>query len=297
MPINTANYVRNRCPTKSLNGLTPYEVWYGHPPDVSYFQQFGCKMFCLNNNLGKGKLDSRSKEGIFLGYSDQTKGFRMWLKNEQQVIICRDVKLLESSKPYKEELESFTTDKFYDFPGNESEKLDVTLLPSTDKEGNIPENDADDERQVENQAERKNVMDEINKRKIVEDEGNEDKNGDEHYKLARGRGRPKLVRSGGRGRPKNVYTQTQHAREVDLVEEAFVGDVSMKKALSGSETKQLYDAISEKYASIIKNNTWTLVDRLVHQEVLGSRIVLRNKYNADGSFEKRKTCRVAQGFK
>lgn len=75
--VNTANYIRNRCPTKSLNGSTPYGIWYGHPPNVSHLQNFGCKVFCLNNDPNKGKLDPRSKEGIFLGYSETTKGFRV----------------------------------------------------------------------------------------------------------------------------------------------------------------------------------------------------------------------------
>lgn len=62
---NTANYIRNRCPTKSLNGITPDEIWDGKASDVSHFQNFECKAFHLNNRPGNGKLDPRSKEGTF----------------------------------------------------------------------------------------------------------------------------------------------------------------------------------------------------------------------------------------
>lgn len=34
--INTANYVRNRCPTKTLNGKTRYEIWNNTAPNLSY---------------------------------------------------------------------------------------------------------------------------------------------------------------------------------------------------------------------------------------------------------------------
>ncbi|KAK2578749.1 hypothetical protein KPH14_012275 [Odynerus spinipes] len=48
--------------------------------------------------------------------------------------------------------------------------------------------------------------------------------------------------------------------------------------------------------SITKNDTWTVVPRPKDRDVIGSRIVLRNKYRPDGSIEKRKVRLVAQGF-
>lgn len=41
--VNTANYIRNRCPTRSLGGKTPYEYWNGEIPDVSHRREFGAK--------------------------------------------------------------------------------------------------------------------------------------------------------------------------------------------------------------------------------------------------------------
>ncbi|KMQ91542.1 retrovirus-related pol polyprotein from transposon tnt 1-94 [Lasius niger] len=32
--VNTANLIRNRCPTSRLKGRTPYEAWYGKSPNV-----------------------------------------------------------------------------------------------------------------------------------------------------------------------------------------------------------------------------------------------------------------------
>lgn len=37
--VNAANHIRNRCPTESLNGRTPYEAWTGNIPDVSHLRQ------------------------------------------------------------------------------------------------------------------------------------------------------------------------------------------------------------------------------------------------------------------
>lgn len=93
--VNTANYIRNRCPTKSLDGSTPYEAWTGNKLDIRYLREFDCKILCLDNDPAKGKLAPRSKEGIFLGYSQQSKGYRVWISEERKVVISRDVKFLE----------------------------------------------------------------------------------------------------------------------------------------------------------------------------------------------------------
>lgn len=45
--INTANYLRNRCPISSLNGKTPYEAWYDKLPEVNHLKEFGSKAHCL----------------------------------------------------------------------------------------------------------------------------------------------------------------------------------------------------------------------------------------------------------
>jgi hypothetical protein len=40
--VTTAVYVFNRAPTKSLEGVTPYEAWHGKKPNVGHLRVFGC---------------------------------------------------------------------------------------------------------------------------------------------------------------------------------------------------------------------------------------------------------------
>lgn len=56
--INTANYIRNRCPTNSLNGKTPHEKWTGNAPHVGHFWEFGCQVYSLNREPNKGNFQS-----------------------------------------------------------------------------------------------------------------------------------------------------------------------------------------------------------------------------------------------
>jgi transposase InsO family protein len=39
--VTTTVHVLNRAPTRALNGMTPYEAWYGERPPVHYFRTFG----------------------------------------------------------------------------------------------------------------------------------------------------------------------------------------------------------------------------------------------------------------
>jgi hypothetical protein len=57
--------------------------------------------------------------------------------------------------------------------------------------------------------------------------------------------------------------------------------------MNSPEVDEWYDAMAVEIRSIIKNNTWKLVKRPDDREVIGSRIVLRNKYNANGTLKKK----------
>lgn len=106
-----------------------------------------------------------------------------------------------------------------------------------------------------------------------------------------GRGRPRIVRTGQRGRPSKVY-----ANEAGLAEFAYIADVHIKNALMGEDSSAWKEAMASEVRSLINENTWTLVDREEDHRVIDSRFVLRNKYGSDGEIEKRKARLVARGF-
>ena len=66
--INTAVHTLNRVQLKKDSFKTPYELWYGYKPNVSYLKVFGSKCYILKESR-KGKFDAKCDEGIFLGYS------------------------------------------------------------------------------------------------------------------------------------------------------------------------------------------------------------------------------------
>ena len=66
--VNMANYVLNRCLICPILKKTPYELFKGKKPSISYFHAFGSKCFIHNNGKDRlGKFDARSDEGTLVG--------------------------------------------------------------------------------------------------------------------------------------------------------------------------------------------------------------------------------------
>ena len=85
--INTACYIINRVSIRKILNKTPYELWKNKKPNISYFHIFGCFCYILNDKENLGKFDPKSDKGIFLGYSTNSKGYRIFnLKNKTMEI-------------------------------------------------------------------------------------------------------------------------------------------------------------------------------------------------------------------
>ena len=68
----------NRALIRAILKKTPYELYKERKPNISHLHVFGCKCFVLNNGKDNlGKFDVNSDEGIFLGYSSNSKAFRI----------------------------------------------------------------------------------------------------------------------------------------------------------------------------------------------------------------------------
>ncbi|XP_016461781.2 putative mitochondrial protein AtMg00710 [Nicotiana tabacum] len=79
--VSTTCHIINRCLIRPILKKTPYELWNGKKPNISYFHPFGCKCFIHNNRKENlGKFDPKSDEGIFLGYSPSSRAYRVFYK-------------------------------------------------------------------------------------------------------------------------------------------------------------------------------------------------------------------------
>jgi hypothetical protein len=88
--VVTAVYLQNRLPTKSLTGRTPYEAWHGRKPAVNHLRVFGCRAF-VKQLSHVDKLADQSRAGVFIGYAEGAKAYRILDLVAQQVCTARDV--------------------------------------------------------------------------------------------------------------------------------------------------------------------------------------------------------------
>jgi hypothetical protein len=86
------------CPSCALQNKTPYEMWYVHILSVRHLRVFGSTYYALIPKEKRSIIDARSQKCIFLGYSNTTKGYRLYDDTNKKSIISRDVLFLESSK-------------------------------------------------------------------------------------------------------------------------------------------------------------------------------------------------------
>ena len=95
--VNTACHTVNRVYFRLGTKKTPYELWKGRKPNVKYFRIFGSTCFILKDRENVGKFDSKSDEGIFLGYSFTSKAYRVYNKRTMKVMETVNVVIDESS--------------------------------------------------------------------------------------------------------------------------------------------------------------------------------------------------------
>jgi len=116
--------------------------------------------------------------GILVGYSQESKAYRIWIPEERRIDITRDVKFLEHENQKQlatnEEFMEFDTDSTNIAPEqNENE----VIIPLNDNDTNIGPEEEEHPRELEAE--------------------------NQHH--TRGPGRPKIIRSGLRDRPRKEY--------------------------------------------------------------------------------------------
>nr|GEV67883.1 retrovirus-related Pol polyprotein from transposon TNT 1-94 [Tanacetum cinerariifolium] len=75
--VNTACYVHNRILVVKPYFKTPYELFRGRKPALSLMRPFRCHVTILNTLDHLGKFDRKSDEVFFVGYSINSKAFRV----------------------------------------------------------------------------------------------------------------------------------------------------------------------------------------------------------------------------
>jgi hypothetical protein len=132
----TAIYVQNRSPYRILKDMTPEEAFSGKKPNVENLRIFGCLIYSHIPKDKRNKLEPSGKKGIFVGYSDSSKAYRIHIPEQHKIEVSRDVTFHEKMA-FKKSIEETIEEKENEEPieestenqNDEKEQLDHPMQP------------------------------------------------------------------------------------------------------------------------------------------------------------------------
>jgi hypothetical protein len=92
----TASHVHGKTTSAQLQGVTPWQLWHGCTPDLSYLREPGCWAFVLILNKNNPKIYKRSIECILLGYNTDSKTYWCYDPKTKQIYTSYHINFLES---------------------------------------------------------------------------------------------------------------------------------------------------------------------------------------------------------
>ncbi|GKE85591.1 retrovirus-related pol polyprotein from transposon TNT 1-94, partial [Tanacetum coccineum] len=97
--LESAARILNMVPTKKVD-RTPYKIWHGKDPKLSYLRVWGCEALVKRDT--PNKLDSRSIKCNFIGYLKETMGYYFYNSLENKIFVARNVEFFENSLTLQE---------------------------------------------------------------------------------------------------------------------------------------------------------------------------------------------------
>ena len=298
--VNTAVYLRNRSPTVAVKDKVPFELWYGKKPSVSHLRVFGCNAYVRIEKAGK--LGAKAKRCRFVGYSSEKKGYRIYDIEKDIVITQRDIKFLEDQYGNPEK------------PNYIPDKLIYQFSPYFESEEELNERREHYENQDCDNLGHENDIDNVT------DQDDANTSSAQTYEERFIRETQSLPPKRKRKSPDklNLITTTektdghfsesvlndwwkwenvnQRVTYALLTEADYDEPKNIKEAWTGENSEHWKQATNSEYESLLKNDTWDLVEIPKNKNIVGCKWVFKIKRKGDGSIDRFKARLVAQGY-
>lgn len=262
--VQWVNHVLNRSPTLIVRDMTPEEAWSGRKPSVEHFRVFGCIGYVHIPDVKRSKLDDKSVKCVLLGFSSESKAFKMFDPVEKRIHISRDV-IFEEDKKWNWEAVGYS--------GEESIELEWENNYESVEEAEETEEYTDDVPSPNNPSTGETITTTSRVRKppiwsadYTTGEGLSDI--EEEVNMAR------------------VETET-------LAFMIISDPTSFQEAIRHQSWKQAMDA---EIQSIERNHTWSLTTLPVGAKAIGVKWIYKTKLNELGEIDKFKAQLVVKGY-
>lgn len=309
--VNTAVYLRNRSSTKSLNNKTPYEAWYNKPPNVKHLKVFGCKAFMLDKSSRRSKFQPKGIECYMVGYSSESKAYRVYQPDQRKIIKVRDIKFLENCmkngntkieffEPEPEE-EERDTESESEEEEEESESLEEEEAIEIESSGDEVFEDAREDKLKKEVKKSPNVREEkavkeiaVTKEKSMKVKENspsleeeESQNPEKQKKV-----KVKIPVEPRTGLRQRVNSTINFMKNCENFQE---NPLTLNEALKRQDKSKWTEAMEIELGNLRKNKTWELVKLPENRKALKSKWVFNIKRDKNGDIDKYKARLVAKG--
>lgn len=270
--VNTAVYVINRSPTKGLNGKTPEEIWSGKAPDLRHIKVFGCRAMVHIPKPKRKKWDPKSQEFIFVGYCQDTKGYRLIHPTTKKLTTSRDVVFLEN-QVISEKIDPnvAVTDDFVEIVLPSDEATTIVVDNSSSLGFSNEELDLVNDLEQNNFENGSIFVPEVPI--VVQPE-------------------PSIRRSERQPKPRNWNDFVTYSAQAIFLDDP----TTVAEALSRHDGSFWKKAILDEYNSLLVNETWDLVDLPQDRKAINCKWVFKTKRGADGHIIRYKARLVIKGY-
>ncbi|KAK2372230.1 putative mitochondrial protein [Trifolium repens] len=259
--MNTACYVHNRVTLRKGTTFTLYELWKDRKPTVKHFHIFGSECFILADREPRRKLDPKSEKGFFLGYSTNSRAYRVYNTKTQVVMESANVVVKDSPDKEKEGVDQGTS-------------VSVNAEPDDGASTPASMNEAD-ERTIEEDSDESARPKATSKGPSVRVQKNHPLD---------------LVI----GNPEQGIT-TRRTNDV-VANSCFVSLFEPKNVKEALTDEAWIEAMQEELNQFERSEVWDLVPRPEDVNVIGTKWVYKNKSDENGTVTRNKARLVAQGY-
>lgn len=314
--VNTANYLANRSVNSAIENKTPFEKWVLRKPCLNHLHPFGSKAFILKKGPRGHKFAPKAIPGMFVGYSDTSKAYRVYVPNK--TFISADVKVVKANY-YKSptDVNNFEYNKNTNCDSvSETMKTQVEIDDADDTQQEIPIENIETQQDnlieiVENQQD-DSITENVAADSTLQYESVDENVDDEQDSFTETSIRESLSHELADTEPEpepNSYSlrdrsAIQKPQRYDDFVLAAVAEVqnlpkdpvTYKQALESSHKEQWIKAMLSEINSLNENKTWDLVNLPDGRKALPCKWVFRLKTNPDGSIDKFKARLVIKGY-
>jgi hypothetical protein len=265
-----AIYIQNRCPHKAFEAKNPEEVFTECKPSIDHLRIFGSPVYIHISKEKRTKLEPSGKKGTFVGYSETSKAYRIYILVQKFIEVSRDVTFHEET----------TFRRAKELPCDSKEQEASPLDPS---DSPLPDEQREETSEFPVDPSRDTIEFQLEipptKRKPAWC-------------------REILKEAEKHSAPKGTFRESKKPDKYSglIAHLNTVIDSEPSTFVEASKHQVWKDAMNEEYDSILKNDVWTVVSRPHGKSVVTSKWIYKIKHATDGSIEKYKARFVAPGF-